>query len=692
MKLLIITVVLFLATRGVTQSVGGWTQWAQWSGCSGCEGTHESTANCVVDGGTGCFEGATRYRSKSCGGDCPVCMNNIVESGEDCDCGIEQECDDNCCDAARCIWRTGIQCTSGKCCDKQTCYYKSNSEVCRESADECDLEEFCSGSSDSCPEDVYKANATSCNNNKNYCYNGRCKNSDTLCKHLYGENAIDGYMECYDYNRGGTIYGNCGENGQIGAKTYTQCSREDVRCGTLHCVNADELLSISGYRYVSNRRVTITEQKSTFTCRSVYAIKKVTDEVVGYVPDGTVCDTEKVCQSTHCVGLSSIGVLECPTGSNGLVCSGQGECSQNRECVCDNGVTGVECGQTVTDAVWGEWSEWGECNQSCGSGTRTRTRTCQSSNPRSGGSNCVGVSLESGTCNEDPCLAPVDGGWDNWTPFSACSKSCGSGLSVLYRTCNNPVPSNGGEECVGQPNKIIYCNTDPCGTDGAWGSWDTWSQCSAECGTGTRTRSRRCDSPEPTAGGNDCEGESDENENCNFHTCIVPVHGEWDEWTNWTPCTVTCGGGTIRRVRACTNPTPSGGGANCVGETQQTDSCNEMNCPGIVQWTGWTQWTPCDVTCGISLERRQRERDCDQFSECTQEETRMCNRIPCELYIAGGWGDWTSWAQCSQTCGEGQRTRGRACNDPIKGILGPDCVGLNSDTQVCTLNRCQGGK
>lgn len=38
--------------------------------------------------------------------------------------------------------------------------------------------------------------------------------------------AIDGYMECYDYNRGGTIYGNCGENGQIGAKTYTQCSRE----------------------------------------------------------------------------------------------------------------------------------------------------------------------------------------------------------------------------------------------------------------------------------------------------------------------------------------------------------------------------------------------------------------------------------------------------------------------------------
>ena len=66
----------------------------------------------------------------------------------------------------------------------------------------------------------------------------------------------------------------------------------------------------------------------------------------------------------------------------------------------------------------------------------------------------------------------------------------------------------------------VILHTYLCLTDGAWGSWDTWSQCSAECGTGTRTRSRRCDSPEPTAGGNDCEGESDENENCNFHTCI----------------------------------------------------------------------------------------------------------------------------------------------------------------------------
>ena len=59
-----------------------------------------------------------------------------------------------------------------------------------------------------------------------------------------------------------------------------------------------------------------------------------------------------------------------------------------------------------------------------------------------------------------------------------------------------------------------------CVTDGEWSNWDSWSQCSVECGTGTRSRTRRCDSPEPSGGGEDCAGELEENENCNIHTCV----------------------------------------------------------------------------------------------------------------------------------------------------------------------------
>ena len=33
-----------------------------------------------------------------------------------------------------------------------------------------------------------------------------------------------------------------------------------------------------------------------------------------------------------------------------------------------------------------------------------------------------------------------------------------------------------------------------------------------------------------------------------------PIDGNWDDWSAWTPCTRTCGGGVKSRQRYCTNP------------------------------------------------------------------------------------------------------------------------------------------
>ena len=77
---------------------------------------------------------------------------------------------------------------------------------------------------------------------------------------------------------------------------------------------------------------------------------------------------------------------------------------------------------------------------------------------------------------------------------------------------------------------------------------------------------------------------------------------------------------------------------------------------GIVQWSGWTEWTPCDVTCGVSVERRSRNRECEQFTECSEEETRMCNRIPCVLCEL--------WIMCEcGMLGVKSGTGGRTCLD-----------------------------
>ena len=59
-------------------------------------------------------------------------------------------------------------------------------------------------------------------------------------------------------------------------------------------------------------------------------------------------------------------------------------------------------------------------------------------------------------------LFAVTGGWSNWSGWSTCSTTCEDGKQVRSRTCTNPVPSNGGRQCVGQPNVSKSCNNKPC--------------------------------------------------------------------------------------------------------------------------------------------------------------------------------------------------------------------------------------
>ncbi|XP_066276185.1 cartilage intermediate layer protein 1-like isoform X2 [Branchiostoma lanceolatum] len=61
------------------------------------------------------------------------------------------------------------------------------------------------------------------------------------------------------------------------------------------------------------------------------------------------------------------------------------------------------------------------------------------------------------------------------------------------------------------------------------------------------------------------------------------VDGSWVTWGSWASCDVTCGGGVKTRTRTCTNPEPSGGGADCVGDTEQTRDCNDFPCPDCMR-------------------------------------------------------------------------------------------------------------
>ena len=49
----------------------------------------------------------------------------------------------------------------------------------------------------------------------------------------------------------------------------------------------------------------------------------------------------------------------------------------------------------------------------------------------------------------------MDGGFTQWTSFSDCSKECGLGTRERTRSCTNPAPQHGGQECEGITNQIV---------------------------------------------------------------------------------------------------------------------------------------------------------------------------------------------------------------------------------------------
>lgn len=113
-----------------------------------------------------------------------MCGNGIVENGEDCDCGLDEECqNDPCCDAQTCRFKDGAVCADSNslCCED--CQLRQQGYVCRPSRSECDIEEICSGNSAECPTDDFKEDGTTCGNEEGLkCASGQCTSRDEQCR------------------------------------------------------------------------------------------------------------------------------------------------------------------------------------------------------------------------------------------------------------------------------------------------------------------------------------------------------------------------------------------------------------------------------------------------------------------------------------------------------------------------------
>ena len=56
--------------------------------------------------------------------------------------------------------------------------------------------------------------------------------------------------------------------------------------------------------------------------------------------------------------------------------------------------------------------------------------------------------------------------------------------------------------------------------------------------------------------------------------------------------------------------------------------------------------------------------------------------------VDGMWTTWSSWKECTKTCGIGERTRLRDCRNPPPKNSGAYCVGPMSETEYCQSASC----
>ena len=56
--------------------------------------------------------------------------------------------------------------------------------------------------------------------------------------------------------------------------------------------------------------------------------------------------------------------------------------------------------------------------------------------------------------------------------------------------------------------------------------------------------------------------------------------------------------------------------------------------------------------------------------------------------VDGGFGAWDNWTECTVSCGGGNKTRGRRCDNPAPQSAGKDCDGDLTATKPCNEDLC----
>ncbi|KAA0710433.1 Thrombospondin type-1 domain-containing protein 7A [Triplophysa tibetana] len=370
----------------------------------------------------------------------------------------------------------------------------------------------------------------------------------------------------------------------------------------------------------------------------------------------------------------------------------------------------------------------------CGQGYRYQAMVCYDQDNRL---------VETSRCNshgyiEEACIIPCpsDCKLSEWSNWSRCSKSCGSGVKVRSKWLREK-PYNGGRPCpkldhVNQLSKIyrLYfpCSFDltiggnlpqaqvyevvPCLSDCSqcvWVAepWSVWKVSNVDlkenCGEGVQTRKVRCMQ-------NTVDGPSDPVEDYLCDPEEMPLGARESklpcpedcvltDWITWSPCSLPCNVNSTRRRTASPLRQPGDDGKQCPSTTERETCILNTNCYHYSY--NITDWSTCQLSdravCGVGFKTRML--DCVR-SDGKSVDLKFCE----ELGLEKKWqmnascvvecpvncqlSDWSSWSECSHTCGlAGKLWRRRTVIQASQGD-GRPCSSQLEQWKPCPVKPC----
>merc|ERR1719195_1581106 len=139
------------------------------------------------------------------------------------------------------------------------------------------------------------------------------------------------------------------------------------------------------------------------------------------------------------------------------------------------------------------------------------------------------------------------------------------------------LPDKYGMKCP-QLEREKKCGQKKCPVDCLMSQWSGWSKCTKDCEGGVQAKTRDVVT-KPKNGGKGCDSVQEERP-CNTGSC--DRNCKLSDWSEWSPCTMACSGGTTERFKKVVIPI-RGQGKCPTGKNPdrfETDKCNKQDCVG----------------------------------------------------------------------------------------------------------------